>query len=200
MVEKNAPYEQMRASLKDWVELPEPQWSNLKSIFHLRVARKQEHIIWPGSKAYQVLFVYHGLLRTYYLTEEGAESNKSFATENMFGGPTSAFILGLPIAFGVQALERSTLLIAKYADFAALFDQHPIFDRLGRKLAEQTLIRKEIRERSFLLKDAKERYREFLEHYPDLVQRLPQYHIASYLGISEVSLSRLKRSLAEDTS
>lgn len=79
------------------------------------------------------------------------------------------------------------------SDFVALFEQHPIFDRLGRKLAEWLLIRKELRARSLLQQQAKERYLDFEEQYPDLVKRVPQYHIASYLGITEVSLSRLKR-------
>lgn len=195
MTHEDSLYKKMRVVLNGWTNLPEPQWNILKSIFRPRIFRKHEHIIWPGSRTYHVVFIYEGLLRSYYLTEDGAESNKSFATENMFGGSTSAFILGLPV-FGLQALEKSTLLIAEYGDFANLFDEHPVFDRLGRRLAENALTRKEIRERSFLLNDARERYCEFLEHYPNLIKRLPQYHIASYLGISEVSLSRLKNKIA----
>lgn len=200
MFDENTPYEHMREVLQGWIKLPDPQWLQLQSLFQLKTIRKNEHIIYPGTKNYPILFVYRGLLRTYYLSEDGSEKNKSFAVENTIGGPISAFVLELPVVYGVQALEPSTLLLAQYSDFAALFNQHPVFDRLGRKLSEQTMIRKELRERSFLLNDAKERYCDFIKHNPDLVQRLAQYHIASYLGISEVSLSRLKRTLTQKIS
>ena len=200
MFEDDSPYDQLRSVLQGWLELPQTQWLQLRSLFQLKTIRKHEHIIYPGTKNYPILFVYSGLLRTYYLSEDGIEKNKSFAVEDTIGGPISAFVLGLPVVYGVQALEPSTLLLAQYDDFAALFDQHPVFDRLGRKIAEQTMIRKELRERSFLLNDAKKRYLDFLKRNPDLVQRLAQYHIASYLGVSEVSLSRLKRALTQKIS
>src|SRR5262249_51493133 len=95
------------------------------------------------------------------------------------------------------ALEATTLLIAQYADFTDLFDQHPVFDRLGRILVEQQLIRKELRARSLLEQDATQRYLNFVRQESHLVQRVPQYHIASYLGITAVSLSRIRGSLAK---
>ena len=70
-----------------------------------------------------------------------------------------------------------------------------MFERLGRKLIESLLVRKELRTRSLLQQSAKERYLSFLETYPHLVARIPQYQLASYLGITEVSLSRLKNSM-----
>ncbi|WP_414588554.1 Crp/Fnr family transcriptional regulator [Scytonema sp. PCC 10023] len=129
------------------------------------------------------------------MTDDGMESNKAFIAENTFAGSLAAYNLDLPIVYGVQALEPTMLLTASFSDFVALFDQHPIFDRLGRKLAEWLLIRKELRARSLLQQQATERYLDFVKQYPDLVKRVPQYHIASYLGITEVSLSRLKRTV-----
>ena len=85
-------------------------------------------------------------------------------------------------------------------EFTELYSHDLVYERLGRKLAEQLLVRKELRMRSMLEQSASERYLEFVKKYPDLVDRIPQYHLASYLGITEVSLSRLKnsrRNLAE---
>ncbi len=186
-------YQQMQTALVKWVDLAEPQWNLLASSFRVKTAQKQEYILLPGAKVHELYFVCNGLLRFYYITDDGMESNKAFIAENTFAGSLTAYNLDLPILYGVQALEPTVLLVASFSDFVALFEQHPIFDRLGRKLAEWLLIKKELRARSLLQQQAKERYLDFVKQYPDLVKRVPQYHIASYLGITEVSLSRLKR-------
>lgn len=139
------------------------------------------------------------MLRFYYVDSEGKESNKAFVTENTFAGSPVSFLLDLPTVYGIQALEATTLLAADYADFNALLDLHPIFDRLGRFFAERLLIRKELRARSLLEQNATERYLNFVKNEPHLLQRVTQYHVASYLGVTEVSLSRLRSSLAKNS-
>jgi CRP-like cAMP-binding protein len=188
----------MRAALTPWVVFAEPQWRTLASIFHLRVVDNHEYIIHPGSHAHQLFFVCSGLIRFYYVADDGMESNKAFIVENQFAGSLAAFALDQPLLYGVQALEPTTMLVTSYADFVALYDQHPAFDRLGRKLAEWLLLGKEIRTRSLLQQRATERYQEFVRYYPHLINRVPQYHIASYLGITDVSLSRIKRALLQE--
>lgn len=190
-------FPQMRAALARWVDLPDPQWARLAGLFRPRAVAQHEYVVLPGSPDHELMFVCSGLLRFFYVREDGGEYNKAFVAENHLSGALAAFELAQPIPYGVQALEPATLLVAPYAAFAALFDEHPLFERLGRKFAEWLLIRKELRTWSLQQQRAAERYRDFLDQHPDLAQRVPQYHIASYLGITEVSLSRLKRSLAE---
>lgn len=187
----------MRLVVDDWVVLPETQWRMLAGIFRLQTVPAQKHILYPGDFVHELLFVCSGMLRFYYLSDDGVESNKAFVTENNFAGPLASSALGLPVIYGIQALEPAMLLTAPYGDFVALFDHHPLFDRLGRRLAEWLLIRKELRTRSLLQHQAKERYLMFKAQFPELVDRVPQYHIASYLGITEVTLSRVKRALPE---
>lgn len=189
---------QMRAALTPWVNLAEPQWRTLASIFHPRAVDYHEYIIHPGSHAHHLFFVCSGLIRFYYVDDDGMESNKAFIIENQFAGSLAAFALDQPVLYGVQALEPTTMLVASYADFVALYDHHPAFDRVGRKLAEWLLLGKEIRTRSLLQHQASERYQEFVRYYPHLMNRVPQYHIASYLGITDVSLSRIKRALHQN--
>ena len=187
--------QQLRTAINQWVELTDRQWATLAEIFRERVVKAQEYILLPGDYVHELLFVCSGLLRFYYLSEDGTESNKAFIAENTFAGPLASSVLKMPVIYGIQALEPTTLLVAKYSDFVALFDEHPAFDRLGRKLAEWLLVRKELRTRNLLQHQAKDRYLAFRQQFPDMVERVPQYHIASYLGITEVSLSRLKRNL-----
>ncbi len=189
---------QLRLFLQGWVDLSEREWQQLAAIFQPRTVEAQAHLLLPGSKVHEVLFVCTGLLRFYYLSEDGTESNKTFIAENAFAGPLAAAALDLPVTYGIQALEPTTLLAAPFDAFTALFDVHPVFDRLGRKLAESLLMHKEVRTRSLLQHNATERYQQFLCHHADLAARIPQYHIASYLGITEVSLSRIRGTLARE--
>jgi CRP-like cAMP-binding protein len=99
----------------------------------------------------------------------------------------------MPARFSIQALEESHLLVCNLQPVVELFDQHRCWERLGRKLAEQLYIKKETREAEFLLDDAETRYNNFQRAYPGLEHRLAQYHVASYLGITPVALSRIRR-------
>ncbi|WP_054532789.1 Crp/Fnr family transcriptional regulator [Herpetosiphon geysericola] len=186
---------QLRAAIQQWVALEKTQWTELAAIFHQRSVAAGTHLLLPGSHSHELVFVCSGLLRFYYLTEQGGEANKAFIAEGAFAGPLASSVLNLPVIYGAQALEPSVLLVASYSAFSALFDRHPVFDRLGRKLAEYLLVGKELRMRTLLLHQAKDRYLAFVNQYPDLIERIPQYHIAGYLGITEVSLSRLKGDL-----
>ncbi len=185
----------LRAAVSRWAELSDAQWGRFASVFRRRSASAGSHILHVGDTEQFIYYIVSGLIRVYYTSTDGKESNKAFGTEGMLGGPLVASILGLPSYYGIEALEDTELLVAPVRDFAALYDADPVFDRIGRRILEQSLVRKELRERSFLQQSATERYLEFVENHADLIQRIPQYHIASYLGISEVSLSRLKGDL-----
>lgn len=192
-----ARFEQMRLSMASWVTLTDFQWGTLKAIFSEKELAAKEHLFHPDSQTHQLVFVSKGLLRFYYLNADGTESNKAFVTENTFAGSLAAASLQMPVLYGVEALEPSVLLTADLSEFRALYNEHPVFDQLGRHLAELILMRKELRTRSFLQQNATERYLDFLKNRRDLLARVPQYHIASFLGITEVSLSRLKKESTE---
>jgi CRP-like cAMP-binding protein len=190
-------YQQLREALAQLVELPDSHWDTLASLFYIKVLRNREHVFFPGATVHELVFVCEGLLRFYYTDADGTDANKAFIVGGEFACPMAAATLCLPVYYGVQALEPTTLLAARFTDFSRLYEQHPVFDRIGRKLAEQLLVHKELRARSLLQMNATERYLDFVSRYPYLVERVPQYHIASYLGITEVSLSRLRRTLAQ---
>lgn len=183
---------QLRTTLEQWTILSEEAWAQLTAVFTLKTAAPKTNIAFPGDTAHELIFVCQGLLRFYYLSENGKETNKAFVVENEFAGPLASAALNLPLYFGIEALEETTMLVAPFSQFQLLYEQHPAFERIGRKLAELLLIRKEVRMRSMLEQTATERYLDFIQNQPTLAERIPQYHLASYLGITEVSLSRLK--------
>lgn len=153
------------------------------------------HAALPGDASSRLYFVCDGLLRYCFTGDAGKEWNKAFVGADTLTLSFSEDFLGYPSPYAIQALESTTLLWARYGNFRALFDRHASLDRLGRRLIEQLLRVKLSRERSFLQHNASARYLDFVEQYPELAERIPQYHLASYLGISEVALSRIRRKI-----
>lgn len=186
----------MRTSLDQWVALPEAQWSELAALFRPADYVRAEHLVLAGAPMQDLFFVAGGLLRLYYTDADGQSWNKSFVQEGTFAGAFSSYVLGLPAPYAIEALEPTRVLAAHWSDVEALYDRHPAFERLGRRFAEWLLVRKELRERAFLEFDAAARYEAFLRDEPGLAERIPNYHIASYLGVTEVTLSRIRSRLA----
>ncbi len=182
------------AAARQWAPLTDAQGDALAALFSTTAVDARQHLFLPGDGDHDILFVSSGLLRFYYPSADGGrEANKAFLVEGTFGGALGAAQLGLPLLYGVEALESTLVLRAAYSDFSDLMDADPAFERLGRKLAEHLLARKERRARSMLVQDASERYRDFADAHSDLMQRVPLYHIASLLGITDVHLSRIRR-------
>ena len=166
------------------------EFSLLRKLFGLKKYKTKEHIINPDEDNNSVFFIVSGLVRYYYLTSDGKEWNRAFLSERMMSTSFSQDV-GKIDPYGIQALEDTTVLIADFSDFELLFDDSQMVERLHRKLVESILIKKMNRERSFLQSSARMRYIDFVKQYPNISQRVTQYHLASYLGITEASLSRI---------
>ncbi len=179
-----------------WARLSDAQAGRLGRAFEPREVAARQSVARPGSAAHEILFVARGLLRFYYPSGDGKESNKAFVAEGEFAGALAAAGLGVPILYGIEALEPTVMLACPWQRWQALMDEDAAFERVGRKLAETILMRKERRARSLLTEDAATRYQAFVEARPEIVQRVPLYHIASFLGITDVHLSRVRRELA----
>lgn len=185
----------LKTVVSQLVNPPELEWQNFTQLFQQKSLRKQEFFIQAGSTSIDLGFINSGLVCFFYENEHGIEFNKTFCQENQWIAAYSAYLTNTPARFNIQALENTHILTAKLADIVLLFDQHECWQKLGRLLAEQLYIKKEQREAEFLLDSALQRYKNFLHNHPQLEQRLPQYHIASYLGITAVALSRIKNKL-----
>lgn len=189
----SAPYIALKQVLGFLVSPPEEEMERISQLFRPQSFKQGEYLLQAGDEPKDLGFINAGLLRYFYQTAEGKEFNKSFIAENQFTAAYSAYLTQSPARFSIQALEDSVLLIADLKSVIALFDQHRCWEKLGRILAEQLYIKKETREAEFLLDDAETRYRRFLKTYQGLEDRLTQYHIASYLGITPVALSRIRK-------
>ncbi len=160
---------------------------------------RESYLHRAGEVATEVYFLCTGLARFYYLTPDGRELNKSFSREGQFAGGIQYTDRPGPSRFFIQALEPVEALAISLAGLGRLYLESLAWANLGRLYMEDLAVRKSDREAAFLLDSAEVRYRAFLEREPELSARLPLYHVASYLGITDVALSRIRRRLKEST-
>ena len=188
--------EQVRKSVEEIMgPMPDASWIKGEGLYTLRRLNKNEFLLHAGDVARNIYFVLKGVLRQFYITEEGKEFNKSFSDENEPCGSFRSSLLKAPSRFSIQALEKTEVVEVSFDELTALFDKDAYWERLGRKAAEYQTLLNEEREAAFLLDSATDRYRRFQEQYPGLEERITQYHVASYLGITNVALSRIRSQL-----
>lgn len=187
--------DRLRRSIESQVSIPKDEWEYL--VPHLMECRfeKNDYLIRAGDVAKNFYFIIEGLVRFFYSTEDGKEFNKSFAVENGYAGSFHSLILQAPCGFFIQTLERTNTLVLPNQLLRELYERHSCWERLGRRNAENMVMVKEAREKELLLDSLESRYRRFLKEYPGLADRIPQYHIASYLGVTNVALSRIRRKI-----
>lgn len=176
-------------------DVPDDEVEKTVAAFRPTQLKKLEFFVSAGETPDKVGFLRSGLLRFFYINEDGHEFIKSFCVENNVFAAYSAMLLHEPSRYFIQALEDSEILIAPYAAYQALLSGHRCWQILDHAFTRALFIRKEKREGELLLDNAETRYLRFLEEYPDLNERVKQHQIASYLGITPVSLSRIRAKL-----
>ena len=144
-----------------------------------------------GQTCQTIYFLENGIARIYYLKNE-IDITEGFYFENSIIARAESLFTGRPSRKGIQVLETADLIAIDSKKFFALFDEFPEIERLFRKIIEAAYIDTINRIESLQFNSAEERYHSLLETTPDLINRVPLKYIASYLGITQVSLSRIR--------
>ncbi|GAA0774237.1 Crp/Fnr family transcriptional regulator [Roseibium denhamense] len=162
--------------------------------FEARVVRfaAGETLLQAGDVPDDLFFISSGLVRYYYLTPAGQEFNKNFLAGGGVATSLSTFLQDEPMPFFIQALEDTVCVAVPLHVVRTMRHRLHSWERLISRFITDLALSKERREASFLLQSALERYEAFLDDYAGIAHRLPQYHIASYLGITPVALSRIR--------
>lgn len=182
---------ELRAYFEQQVRLENEAWDDLQKIISLKHLKRKEHFLRQGEVCKHLGFIVKGYVRLYFL-KEGEEITKDFNFENSFCGSYASFSLRQPSRFNVVAMENVKLYAIGREDLFRLFDKYSSLQKLGRLSMEHMFIRKEMREASFLLDTAEQRYQDLLYQHPQIQQRVPLKYLASYLGMSAETLSRIR--------
>jgi CRP-like cAMP-binding protein len=172
--------------------LTEPTKVEVAALFTKEAIKKGENFVSSGEIAKRIAFLEKGIVRAYYRSETGVEYNKHFFRPPSFIGGYASLITNQPNQIIQQALTDCSIWATDYSRLTSLYDKHPDLERAARVLAEHFFVQKEQREVEIVLLDADERYNIFKRDFPELEQLIPQYHIASYLGITPTQLSRIR--------
>jgi len=178
------------------VSLTEEEKQLSRTFFIPKKLRKKQYLLQEGDVSKYVAFVEKGLLRSYTINDKGSEHIMQFAFEGWWIADQFSFLTGVSSEYNIDALEDSELLLLTKQAEEQMLEKIPKFERYFRILLQNSLITTQKRLASSFSQSAEERYNELVKSCPDtLPQRIPQHMLASYLGITPETLSRIRRQL-----
>lgn len=179
-------------ALQAYIPLSSDDEKVVEQLFKRKLFRQGEHFLEAGTTCRYVGFIESGLVR-YYTSDGDEEKTYYFSKEGAFICDYESFLPQRPSARSIQMLEPAVIYRISYNNLQQLYRELEHGERLGRLVIEDVFINA-IRQVTSLYNDTPEtRYREFLTLYPDIGQRVPQYYIASYIGVKAPSLSRIRK-------
>lgn len=180
-IEKLSPFEKSEA------------WEELAVLFKQRTLEKGELFAEQDKSSNKIAFILTGAARTFLVNQEGKEFTKYFNVAGQLMAPYSSIIRKEPSYVSIAALTKCEILEADYPEICTLGEKYKDVQKILRRVPEMLFVLNEIREIQLVMLSAKERYDVFREDYPGLENEINQYHIASFLGITPIQLSRIRK-------
>jgi CRP-like cAMP-binding protein len=183
---------------KRGVHLTPEESDILQSLFVHKKYRKHQYILQEGEVCRYEHFVIKGIARKYEVDEKGQEHILLFCPEDWWTGDLYSFLTGQPSPYNIDCLEDTEVLRISKPDLDLLYEKVPKMNLYFRLLFQNSIIAYNKRLGSALSKDGLERYEEFIDRYPHIEQRVPNHQIASFLGLTPQSLSRIRKQAMEN--
>lgn len=193
---QQAMHEQLIKSVQDKISLQPSDQEVLKHFFIPRKIRKRQYLLNAGDIAAHITFVEKGLLRSFSVDDEGHEHIVQFACAGWWIADMNSFLSGDIAIYNIEALEDSELLMLSKSAMDQMTEQVPRMDRYFRLLMQNHIVALQRRIIASLSYSAEEKYVKLMEVSPDIIARVSQQYIASYLGITPETLSRIRRQVA----
>lgn len=183
--------------LKQSSFLTEEDCALFQPFLHIKKLSAKDLLLEQGQVCRELGFVIRGAFRTYYLSD-GKEINTHFVFEHEFVVDYDSFIQEKPSRYYIQALEDAEIVTFNLEALQRAYEQSHNWERFGRIMAEQSYRITTERVESFLFYNGEQRYLNLVQTRPEVLNRIPLYHIASYLGLERESLSRLRKKIARE--
>jgi len=167
----------------------------VQEVFKLRKFRKKQYLLQEGDVCKHMVFVIKGAARMYSVDEKGHEHIIRFGVEGWWLGDYESYMLETPTRFHVEMLENSELLMAAKEQMEDLIEKVPAVKQMINVIDKQSAIANQQRIHTAISLTAEDRYEALMQSHPEFLQRFPQTMIASYLGITAETISRIKKKL-----
>ena len=167
----------------------------IKKAFVAKKIRKKQYLLQSGEVCKHTAFIVKGAMRQYSVDDNGAEHIVGLFVENWWAADRESFVMSTPSIYNVDAWEDTEALLITRTDWVDLFDSVSVLNELSRKLDERHAFANQKRLNDFVSLPAERRYAHFAKTHPEFLQRFPQHIIASYLGITKETLSRLRKQM-----
>lgn len=175
------------------IQLSEKETAFFTSLLKPRKLRRKQYLLQAGDVCRMETFVAKGCLRAYTIDDKGHEHITMLAFEDWWISDLYSFLTATPATQHIDALEDSAIFCIEKDDLETLYREVPKFERFFRVLFQNAFIAHQKRLLDSVTQTAEERYFSFLEKFPTLAQRISQHHIASYLGVTAETISRIRR-------
>lgn len=190
-------YELFFKKFNEIVSLTNDEEDIIKKYLTPKKLRKKQYLLQEGDVCKNIAFVEKGSLRSYTVSEKGSENIIQFALETWLISDLFSFLTGEPATYNIDALEDSELLLTSKSAHEEMLQKLPKYETYARVQITGAYIAMQRRLTSIISLSLEERYTYFSSLYPDIIQRVPQHMIASYMGLTPETLSRVRKRLAK---
>ena len=184
--------------LKNITSISDHELENGFQYFEKIILEKGDYFVKENIICKQIAFINKGILRTFYFNENSEDTTSCFCTENNLTSAYKSFILQEKSKLNIRALEKSELLVITYNNLQKLYIESPIWSKIGRLIAENEYIEMENYASILNNETAKTKYLRLMYEQPEIVQKIANQFIASYLGITSRTLSRIKLEISNE--
>ena len=182
--------------IKKYISLNDDETDILSSYFKTITVKKKQFLLEEGKIGKANYFVEKGLLRMFFINDKGVEQITQFALENWWLSDYMSFTMQTPSHFYIQAVENSEIVVMEYHKQEELVKKLPQLERYFRIIIQRAYAASQMRFKYFYDYSKEENYRQFVALFPEFVQRIPQYMLASYLGLTPEYLSELRKKIS----
>lgn len=191
-------FDKLFQKLEEKIKLSEKDKKRIASFFEIKILRKKELLLQEADYCKNLAFVATGVLKSYTVDDKGQEHISLLAWEGWWVSDFKSFICEEKAILSIDAIEDSEVLLLSRSNYEKLLIEVPSMERYFRILYQNSLITKDRRLISSNTYTAEEKYLQLIKMYPFISQRIPQNLIASYLGITTETISRIKKNLHKD--
>ena len=182
----------LKQHIEKYIRVNEQDYAGILNFFDVVHAKKKENLLSEGKICRSNYFVVKGCLRLFFIKENGVEQTTQFTIENWWVADYTSFEKQQPSGFYLQAVEKSDVLAITYQHQEEMLQQFPQMERYFRLMHQRANAAAQFRIKGLYGQSREDLYRQFNNRYPEFVQRIPQYLLASFLGFTPEYLSELR--------